>query len=170
MPAFVASLTSALRPAAAALSIAALLCASAQAADTPAEPPAGKADKLAAARAAIAAKKWPAALTELKKVNDTGNADWNNLMGFALRKNTPPDLAQSEHYYDAALKVDPNHKGALEYSGELYLMTDRLPQAEQRLATLDKVCAGGCDERDELKKAVARYKAAGNKYVADARW
>ena len=66
MPAFVASLTSALRPAAAALSIAALLCASAQAADTPAEPPAGKADKLSAARAAIAAKKWPAALTELK--------------------------------------------------------------------------------------------------------
>ena len=165
-----ATLASALRPAAAALSIAALLCASAHAADTPADPPPGKADKLGAARAAIAAKKWPAALTELKKVNDTGSADWNNLMGYTLRKNSPPDVGAAEKFYNEALRIDPKHRGALEYSGELYLMTDNLPKAEERLAALDKLCAASCAEYGDLKKAVARYKANGNKYVASDNW
>ena len=47
-------------------------------------PPAN--DKLNAARARIAEKNWPAAVEELKKVNDPASADWNNLMGYSLRK------------------------------------------------------------------------------------
>ncbi len=135
----------------------------ARAADTG---PAPEADTLSAARAQIAQKKWAAAVDELKKVNDTGSADWNNLMGYSLRKSATPDYAGAEKYYDAALRIDPKHKGALEYSGELYLITGKLPQAEQRLATLDKVCRLPCEEYTDLKKAVARYKANGNKYVA----
>jgi tetratricopeptide (TPR) repeat protein len=118
------------------------------------------------ARALIAQKKWPAAIDELKRVNDTGSADWNNLMGYSLRKGPSPDYASAEHYYDEALRLDPKHRGALEYSGQLYLMTGRLPLAEQRLATLDKVCNFGCEEYSDLKAAVARYKANGNKFVA----
>ena len=38
-----------------------------------------------------------------------------------------------------------------------------LPKAEQRLATLDKVCLFPCEEFTDLKKAVATYKAAGGK-------
>ena len=45
-------------------------------------------------------------------------------------------------------------------------MIDNIPKAEQRLATLDKVCSFGCSEFTELKKAVQGYKANGNKYVA----
>ena len=149
---------------------AALLCslaAASFAADTP-EPAPKAADKLAAARKQIAAKQWPAAIDELKKVNDASSADWNNLMGYTLRKNTPPDPAAAEKFYNEALRIDPKHRGALEYSGELYLMTNNLPKAEERLATLDKVCAMPCDEFTALKKAVARYKANGNKYVAEA--
>lgn len=134
------------------------------AADTP--PAASAADPLADARAHVAARRWPAAIDTLKKLGQSGNADWNNLMGYSLRKSAPPDLAGAEKYYDAALRIDPRHRGALEYSGELYLMLGDLARAEQRLAALDKACTFGCEEYDDLKKAVARFKAAGNRYVA----
>jgi tetratricopeptide (TPR) repeat protein len=141
------------------------LAATSFAADTSSTPAAN--DKLAPARARIAEKNWPAAVDELKKVNDTGNADWNNLMGYSLRKQGAANYAESEKFYNAALRIDPKHRGALEYSGQLYLMTGNLPMAEERLATLDKVCLLPCEEHSDLKKAVARYKAAGNKYVPE---
>ena len=86
-------------------------------------------------------------------------------MGYSLRKAGAANYAEAEKFYDEALRIDPKHRGALEYSGELYLMTGNLPMAEQRLATLDKVCFLPCEEYTDLKKAVARYKATGNKYV-----
>ena len=136
------------------------------AADTAPSPSANAApDKLATVRAQIADKKWAAAIEELKSVNDTGSADWNNLMGYSLRKAQSPDYAGAEKFYNEALRIDPKHRGALEYSGELYLMLGDLAKAEQRLATLDKVCSFGCAEYSDLKKSVARFKAAGNKYV-----
>ena len=125
-------------------------------------------DKLASARAHIKAARWADAVTELKKVNDTRSGDWNNLMGFAHRKLAPPDLAAAERYYDAALKIAPAHRGALEYSGELYLMKGELPRAEQRLAELVRVCAGPCEEQADLKRSIDRFKANGNKHVAGA--
>jgi Flp pilus assembly protein TadD len=140
----------------------ALALGSAWAADTaPAKP-----DALSAARTLIQQKKWSAAVDELKKLNDTGSADWNNLMGYSLRKGLPPDYAGAEKFYSEALRIDPKHRGALEYSGELYLITGDLPKAEQRLAALDKACTFSCEEYTDLKKSVARYKANGNKYVA----
>ena len=137
----------------------------ARAADT-APPPAAKTDALSAARAQIAQKNWSGAVAELQRINATGNADWNNLMGYSLRKSATPDYAAAEKFYDEALRLAPQHRGALEYSGELYLITNNLPKAEERLAALDKACTLPCDEYTELKKSVARYKANGNKYVA----
>ena len=98
------------------------------AADT-APAPAAAADSLAGARALIADNKWVAAIEELKRVDAKDNADWNNLMGYALRKQTPPDLDAAQRHYDAALRIDPQHRGALEYSGELFLMIGDLPRA-----------------------------------------
>ena len=129
------------------------------------EPATATADKLAPARAQIAAKQWRGAIDELKKVNDTGSADWNNLMGYSMRKAKVPDYDAAEQYYGEALRIDPKHRGALEYSGELYLMKGDLAKAEERLATLDKVCRLPCAEYTDLKKAVAAFKANGNKYV-----
>lgn len=74
-------------------------------------------------------------------------------------------IAEAEKFYTEALRIEPKHRGALEYSGELYLMTGKLDMAEQRLAALDKACFLPCEEYSDLKRAVARYKAAGNKYV-----
>ena len=123
-------------------------------------------DKLSPVRAQIAAKNWPGAIDELKRVNDTGSADWNNLMGYSLRKGATPDFAGAEKFYNEALRINPKHRGALEYSGELYLMTGDLAKAEQRLAVLDKACTFGCEEYTDLKKAIAQYKSNGNKYSA----
>ena len=120
-------------------------------------------DKLSAVRAQIAAKNFPGAIDELKRLNDTGDADWNNLMGYSLRKAPTPDFAGAEKFYDEALRIDPRHRGALEYSGELYLQTGDLARAEQRLAALDKACRFGCSEYSDLKKAIAQYKANGGK-------
>lgn len=123
-------------------------------------------DKFAQVRAHIQANKWVAAIDELKIVNDPASADWNNLMGYSLRKARTPDYEGAERFYNEALRINPNHRGALEYSGELYLIKGDLAMAEKRLSALDKACTFGCEEYTDLKKAVARYKAAGNKHVA----
>ena len=133
------------------------------AADTT-EPAPRASDPLAGARTHIQAKRWAEAATELKKVNATRSADWNNLLGFALRKMSPPDLDGAQRHYDSALRIDPRHLGALEYSGELALMKGNLAQAEERLAVLVKACSK-CEELDDLKKAVDKFKANGNRYV-----
>jgi tetratricopeptide (TPR) repeat protein len=141
----------------------------AHAVDTSSSPSAAAApaaDKLAPARALIEQGRWRDAITTLKEVNDTASADWNNLMGYSHRKAKVPDFAAAEGYYNAALRIDPKHRGALEYSGELYLQMGDLPKAEQRLAALDKACTFGCGELKELRAAIAEYKAAGNKLAA----
>jgi len=122
-------------------------------------------DRLAAARRDIQARRWADAIAELKRVNDFRSADWNNLMGYTHRKQGSPDLAAAERYYDAALAIFPEHRGALEYSGELYLIKGELPRAEQRLAQLSRACAAACEEYGDLKLAVARFKGNGNRHV-----
>ena len=147
----------------------AALCAltplAARAADTPEPPPpsparAAPAQPLAAARAHIQAARWVAAIDELKRVNATADVDWNNLMGYAQRKQAKPDLDTAQKHYDTALRINPQHQGALEYAGELALMKKDLATAEAHLATLSRLCKSPCEPLDDLKQAVAAYKAA----------
>jgi len=149
----------------AALLLATTTLSPAYAADT-APAPAAAADPLAGARALIADNKWAAAIEELKRVDARDNADWNNLMGYSHRKAKSPDYAAAERYYDAALALNPKHRGALEYSGELFLMIGDLPRAEQRLAVLDKACFLPCSEYTDLKNAITKFKANGNRVAA----
>lgn len=134
------------------------------AADTPEPVAAPAADPLASARAHIRAGRWRVAIDALAKVNASNSADWNNLMGYALRKQPQPDLDGAQRHYDAALRIDPSHQGALEYSGELALMKGDLATAEARLATLSRLCSSPCEALDDLRQAIARYKARGNRY------
>ncbi len=146
----------------------ALLAPHAMAADTTPEPPppprysAPAAAPLATAQGHIKAARWGAAIDELKRLNLERDADWNNLMGFSLRKQATPDLDGAQRHYDAALRLNPNHLGALEYVGELALMKKDLPAAEAYLARLQRACgiANPCEPLETLKKAVAAYKAA----------
>jgi len=114
---------------------------------------------LTESRASIKAEKYDQAIKQLQAANDTSSADWNNLMGYSLRKRQPPDLVGAEQYYQAALKIDPNHRGALEYYGKLKLINKDLTGAEALMARLDKICTFGCEEYSDLKAAIQKYKS-----------
>ncbi len=109
---------------------------------------------LTSVRAKIAKQDYASALTELRGLaEDTQNADVYNLLGFTLRKTG--DMTTSLSYYTKALDLQPDHKGAHEYLGELYLETGKLELAKEQLATLVKLCPNGCEEREDLEKAIA---------------
>ena len=112
---------------------------------------------LTEARTSIKSNNYEQALKQLQSANEVNSADWNNLMGYSLRKKQPPDLVSSEKYYQAALKIDPSHRSALEYYGELLLMKKDLPGAEAILVKLDKACRFGCEEYGDLKASIAKY-------------
>jgi len=113
---------------------------------------------LVATRLSVKSGKFEQAIKQLQDSNQVGSAEWNNLMGFSLRQKQPPDLVGAENYYQAALKIDPKHKGALEYYGMLMLTNNNLPGAEALLVRLDKVCFFGCEEYSDLKEAIKIYK------------
>ena len=73
-----------------------------------------------------------------------------NYMGFVSRK--LGRLDDSFSYYTAALRIDPNHLGATEYLGELYVQMGQVDRAERQLARLDALCAYGCEQREELAR------------------
>ena len=114
---------------------------------------------LTEAKASIKSEKYDQAAKQLQAANETNSADWNNLLAYSLRKKQPPDLVGAEKYYQASLKIDPKHRGALEYYGELKLMNNDLPGAEALLARLDKICTFGCEEYSDLKSAIKKYKS-----------
>ncbi len=89
---------------------------------------------------------------------DPENADAWNLIGFSSRN--LGDYTASEAAYDKALSINPKHKGALEYKGELYLTLGNLPGAEALLERLRKSCSFNCSEVKALKNAIAAYKKA----------
>lgn len=113
------------------------------------------------ASAKVDAKDYRGAMPILDKIiaKDPRNPDALNLMGFCERKLGNTDEALE--YYEKALAIKPNHVGANEYLGELYLELKNLPKAEERLKVLAKAC-NGCEEQQELAEKVEDYKAANN--------
>ena len=83
------------------------------------------------------------------------DADAWNYIGFSNRKLKRFDKALNA--YQKALSIDPDHRGANEYLGELYLQTDDLANARKRLEKLDDICTFGCEEYNDLKAAIAAY-------------
>lgn len=85
------------------------------------------------------------------------SADVHNWLGYAYRNLKQYDAALK--HYRIALRLEPRHRGANEYLGELYLVLNQLEKAEERLAVLDRACLFGCEEYTELKEAIEAYKA-----------
>ena len=100
------------------------------------------------------------AIMTLKTLNTEhpGNADVLNYLGYSHRQKGLLDEARQ--YYDQALAVDPKHKGATEYLGELFLRLNDLAAAEEQLKKLDSLCSFGCAEYRELKKKIDAYRAS----------
>jgi tetratricopeptide (TPR) repeat protein len=115
---------------------------------------------LASPRAKIKAMDYSGAIVELKKIADTNqHADVYNLLGYSLRKSG--DFKTALTYYTKALEFDADHKAAREYLGELYVETGNIDKAKEQLVILSRLCPGGCEEREDLQKAIATTTAAG---------
>lgn len=109
---------------------------------------------LTAVRAKIKAKDFANAIVDLRKMAETtDHADVYNLLGFSMRKSG--DMKGAALYYAKALDFDPEHKGALEYQGEMFVQLGRMDRAKVNLVKLVKLCPTGCEEREDLEKAIA---------------
>jgi len=110
---------------------------------------------LTSVRAKLKAKDYKGALAELTPMLETvQHADVYNLMGFSLRKTG--DQKQAFTFYRKALDFDPQHKGALEYLGELYVETGQVEKAKANAEQLKKLCPAGCEELADLEEAIAK--------------
>ena len=98
-----------------------------------------------------AQKHYKKAIGYLLKHNKEFPADPNtlNYLGFAHRK--IGDYENAEIYYSMGLELDPKHVGINEYMGELFVATNRLDKAKERLAVL-KDCK--CKEYKDLKLVI----------------
>ena len=95
-----------------------------------------------------AQKLYSQAFTKLEKAlkKDKKNPDILNYMGFTSRKVGNFEIA--EKFYLQGLNINPNHNGINEYLGELYVQTNRIDKANERLKVL-KSC--NCKEYGELE-------------------
>ena len=99
----------------------------------------------------LALKRYNAAYEKLLEAHkvERRNPDILNYLGFTLRKAGKYD--QAEKYYLQGLEIKPDHNGINEYLGELYVQTQRMNLAKERLAVL-KNC--NCDEYKELEEII----------------
>ena len=125
--------------------------------DATTTPAPGAAD-FAAGKTAADNGDYQAAIQRLSKAAAAApnNPDVFNLLGYSYRK--LGDVEMAFKHYGRALELEPDHRGANEYIGELYLETGNLAKAEEHLEALDKACFFGCEEYRELKQAVNAYK------------
>ena len=109
-------------------------------------------------------KKYDKSLKLLKKLTKredlgTRRADIYNLLGFSYRKLENPELDKSFAAYMMALEIDPEHAGAHEYLGELYLMRDQKNQAMRMLSKLENLVGKNADEYKDLLQAIENYQS-----------
>ena len=91
------------------------------------------------------------ALEYLMKSNEKNpnQPDTLNYLGFTLRK--LGNYEEAEKYYLQGLSIKPDHHGINEYLGELYVKTNRIDLAKERLEVLEDC---NCEEYNELKEVI----------------
>ena len=98
-------------------------------------------------------KNYSKAIKYLLKENamKPANPDTLNYLGFTHRK--IGNYIDAEIYYLLGLEIDPTHNGINEYLGELYVNTNRLEKAKERLKVLEGC---NCEEFEELQTAIQK--------------
>jgi tetratricopeptide (TPR) repeat protein len=133
----------------------ALLAGPALSAGTESAAPAAAVSDFTSVKAKLAANDYKGAITELTAMSATDqSADLYNYLGYASRKDG--QLQSAAFYYTKALETDANHKGALAYQGELFLMINEPAKAKDNLGKLQTLCPSGCQELQELTEAIGK--------------
>lgn len=116
------------------------------------------APEFAAGKKALIAENWHGAIAVLKSaaLRDPRNADIRNYIGYAYRR--LGQMAPAIEHYQQALILNPRHRSAHEHLGEVHLALGDPVTAEQHLAHLEDICLIGCEEYDDLKRAIAGSK------------
>lgn len=114
--------------------------------------------EFAAGKKALVAEDWEGAIAVLKSaaLRDPGNADIQNYIGYAYRRLR--QMGPAIGHYQQALMLNPRHRSAHEHLGEASLVLGDPTTAEQHLAHLEDICLIGCEEHDDLKRAIVAYK------------
>ena len=96
-------------------------------------------------------RRWDEALASLDRAEQAigPHPDILTYKGYVWRHKG--DWAQAEAFYKQALAMNPDHRGATEYYGELKVLKGDIPGAKAMLARLDQVCTFGCAEAEELR-------------------
>ena len=112
-------------------------------------------DDYAAAKSLIDRERYRDAIPILERLVAKNPADTDalNELGYSHRELGHEQRALN--YYLQALAIQPEHVGANEYLGELYLEMKQPDKAKERLAVLKNAC-GDCDEYEELESAIKR--------------
>ena len=63
-------------------------------------------------------------------------------------------MEDAAFFYNKALEINPKHKGALEYQGELFLQLGKLTDAKQNLEKIQRICWLPCSEEKQLEEAI----------------
>lgn len=116
-------------------------------------PPSDDLPDLSPIRALIYSGDYAKAATELEQLaTRVRHADVFNLLGFSLRN--IGRYEEADKWYHEALYYDPAHRQAIEYQGELYLVTGRLDKAQENIEALKIFCLpAGCPELTKLEAA-----------------
>ena len=75
-----------------------------------------------------------------------------NYLGYSFKK--IGDFAMAEIYYEQGLAIDPHHIGINEFLGELYVETNRIDKAKERLMILNDC---NCEEYEKLNNLISKY-------------
>lgn len=107
----------------------------------------------------IKGEKYEEALPLLQSIlrDNPSDADTLNYLGFANRKLR--NYKEALDYYQRALAIDPDHRGAHEYLGELYLQMGDVAKAREQLAEVKRICVTNCEESEDLAAEIANYQA-----------
>ena len=100
------------------------------------------------------------ALVDLEKIvkDEPRNADAHNYIGFCYRKSG--QLKDAQAAYNRVFAINSEHRGALEYQGELFLKLGDLESAKINLKKLIKICGKECKESSELERAISGFMAS----------
>ena len=91
--------------------------------------------------------------------NDQDNPDILSLLGYSYRKVLNYEDALT--FYQSALRVEPEHMGANQHLGELYVETGQLDKAQSQLELLDSLSLFASSEYAQLKESIEQYQRKG---------